>query len=385
MKTGAVICEYNPFHNGHKYHINQTKKNHNLTHMIGVMSGNFTQRGDVALLDKWKRTETALKNGIDLVIEIPVALSLGSAELFAMGGVTLLNSLNVVDVLSFGSESGDIELLKETAGAVHYAMEQEQFYALMRRGSSYPSALQKTIEIFYDDEIVNVITTPNNTLGIEYLKAINETGSFIKPVTVKRYGAAHDSMNSSDTVVSASKLRKMLVDNENVSYLMPPPETDNFAVIERLETGILAKLRTMSLIEINSVPNVLQGLENRIYKSIKIARSVNELLLLIKTKRYTMARLRRIILCAFLGITKADAKTMPQYIRILGMNERGREILAKAAPSLPIGTSLSDLMKVNNTAYRQGLIEERSGNLYGLAYQKPLPCGIEYTHKPIIL
>ncbi len=386
MKTGAIICEYNPFHNGHKYHIDETRKRYGITHLAAVMSGNFTQRGDVAIIDKWKRTEQALRNGIDLVIELPVTAALGSAENFALGAVTILNSLSCIDYLSFGSECGDIELLKEAAGAVHYALEQESFLGYMRRGLTYPNALQKTIEEFYDDDITKALATPNNTLGIEYLKAINDTGSSLTPVTIKRYGADHDSTEiEHSNFISASMLRNMLVKGDDVSSFMPAINADDFSLLSNLEVAILSALRTMSVSDILTAPNVLQGLENRIYKAVKVARSLPELMMLIKTKRYTMARLRRIILCCYLGITKSDAKVLPQYIRVLGMNDKGKEIISSAKSVLPINTSLMDLSKTSTAAKKQAFIENRADNLYALGFSKPLPCGIDFTHKPVIL
>ena len=386
MKTAGIICEYNPFHNGHIYHIEKTKELYGATHIVGVMSGNFTQRGDVAIIDKYKRAETALKNGVDLVIELPVAFALGSAEQFAQGAVYLLNSLGCVDLLSFGSESGDISLLQETAGAVAYVIETDTFMKALRNGSSYPAALQKALEEYYEDDIVETLASPNNTLAIEYLKALSEFGSFIKPVTVKRYGAAHDSDEStSDTVVSASYLRKKITSGEDLSKLMPASDFSNTADIMRLETAILAKLRTMTKTQLANVPNVMLGLENRIYKAIRAASTLPELMMLIKTKRYTMARIRRIILCSYLGIIKNDLQSFPAYVHVLGMNRKGKEILSNLNCSLPVNTSLMALSKENEIAHRQALLEERCGNLYALATEKKLPCGLDFTAKPIIL
>ncbi|MCL1823733.1 MAG: nucleotidyltransferase family protein [Oscillospiraceae bacterium] len=417
MKTAAIICEYNPFHNGHKYHIERTKSGFGATHMIAVMSGNFTQRGDVAIFDKFTRARTALENGIDLVLELPVYCSLASAEQFAGGAVSILNSLNCVDLLSFGSESGDIELLKETAGASVFASETEEFLGMMRRGLSYPAALSKAIGKYYDDIIVETLESPNNLLAVEYLKALADSGSDIQPVTVKRTGAGHDSEQTSEEVnpaakerlsalgliygdeknepelktASASLLRKMLMNGEDVSDYIPDnltgkesfkPET---ASVSRLETAILYKLRTMQAEEISKVPNVLHGLENRIKKAAHAARNLNELLFLIKTKRYPLARIRRIILCCLLGITKTDAKTPPQYIRILGMNEKGREILSAVKSKLPADASLAALMKHSGACRKQGLLECHCSDIYALAYEKPLPCGFELTSKPVIL
>ncbi|MDR0197560.1 MAG: nucleotidyltransferase family protein [Oscillospiraceae bacterium] len=387
MKIAAIIAEYNPFHNGHKYHVEQTRSVAGSTHIVAVMSGNFTQRGDIAVTDKHKRAETALRNGVDLVIELPVAFALSSAEQFAAGAVALINALNCVDILSFGSESGDIELLKEAAGAAHYAVTTDDFFSAMKSGLTYPAALQKTIEKYYTDDVVYALTEPNNTLGVEYIKALNESGSSITPFTVARKGAAHDEhKDDRKEIASASQLRKMLAEGEDVSSLMPNMgETTDYADIRRLETAVLASLRLMSPAAIKRAPNVRQGLENRIYRAARAARSLPELFFLAKTKRYTMARIRRAVLCCFLGITKSDVKLPPQYARILGMNEKGREILSAAKSELPADTSLAALMKLGDGQKRQALLEERCSNVYALAFEKRLMCGGEFTAKPVIL
>ncbi|MCL2637655.1 MAG: nucleotidyltransferase family protein [Oscillospiraceae bacterium] len=407
MKTAAIICEYNPFHNGHKYHIDRTKADFGATHIVAVMSGNFTQRGDVAIFDKFTRTKMALENGADLVLELPVAASLASAQQFAAGAVHILNSLNCIDLLSFGSECGDIDLLKETAGAVVYAEETDEFLGMMRRGLPYPAALVETIKKYYEDVIPETLASPNNTLAIEYIKSLADTGSSIEPVTITRFGAAHDSDEAEEepkkihpyfqglvsenekpeeklTTASASLLRKMIANGEDVSKFTPCEFPAEFSSISRLETAILCKLRTMSAAEISKAPNVMHGLENRIHKAVRAARSLPELMALIKTKRYTLARLRRIILCCLLGITKNDAKTKPQYIRILGMNEKGREIIAKADSTLPLDASLAALMKKSDLCRKQAVLEARCGDIYALAFEKAKPCGLDLTTKPII-
>lgn len=385
MKTCGIIAEYNPFHNGHKFHIEETKRRYGATHIVAVMSGNFTQRGDAAICDKYKRAEIALKNGVDLVIELPVAYALASAEQFAMGAVALLRDLGCVDMLSFGSECGDVDLLHETAGAVMYAQQHDDFFRYMRMGHPLPVALQKTIETYYDDEIIETLTEPNNTLAVEYLKAMNELGCMFEPVTIGRTGAGHDSDESSENIASASKIRKILLSGEDASAFMPEGTDAELADIRNLETAILAKLRTMSKKEIERVPNVLMGLENRIYKAARVSTNLAELYMLVKTKRYTMARIRRIILSCFLGIRKTDLKKNPSYVRILGMNGKGREILAAADCKLPMDTSLKALSGMGDRQKRQAFLEETAGNLYALAFEKKKPCGLEYTSKPIIL
>lgn len=386
MKICGIVCEYNPFHNGHKYHIEQTKEKYGATHIIAVMSGNFTQRGDVALIDKYKRAETALKNGVDLVIELPVAYALASAEQFAQGAVYLLNSLGCVNMLSFGSESGNIKLLRETAGAVYYAMESEEFKKYLIGGMAYPAALQKSIEKYYTNDVTETLASPNNTLAIEYLKALDTFASPIEPVTIKRIGAGHDSeIEAPSQIASASQIRKMLTEGKDISDLAPESDFTNTASILNLENAVLSKLRFMTKAEIEKTPNAVLGLENRIYRAVQVSTSLNELYFLIKTKRYTLARIRRIVLSAFLGITKNDLKIQPSYVRILGMNGKGKEILAAADCTLPINTSLSQLEKTSDDAKKQAKLEARCDSQYALALNKKAVCGLDYTLKPVIL
>ncbi len=387
MKICGIVAEYNPFHNGHKYHIEKTKELYGATHIVVVMSGNFTQRGDTAIFDKYRRTGTALKYGADLVIELPVAYSLASAEQFASGAVSLLNSLGCVEMISFGSECGDVSLLEETAGAVIFAQQHDDFFAYMRTGDSYPVALQKTIEKYYEEDIIDALTAPNNTLAVEYLKALSEYGSSIKPVTVKRVGTQHDSGKTSGYYASAAQIRRSLLSGEDMSAFVPelPVGYDTeLADIRNLETAILAKLRTMSPEELEKAPNVLMGLENRIYKSARVSTNLAELYMLIKTKRYTMSRIRRIIMAEFIGIKKSDLKGAPPYVHILGMNGRGKEILSAAECSLPIDTSLKSLAEFGGKASRSAALEARAGDLYALAFAKRRVCGLDYTAKPII-
>ena len=387
MKICGIVAEYNPFHNGHKYHIEKTKELYGATHIAAVMSGNFTQRGDVAVFDKYKRTETALKNGVDLVIELPVPYALGSAEQFAFGAVSALHSLGCVGMISFGSECGDVELLEETAGAVMFAQQNEDFFTFMRHGDSFPAALQKTIEKYYENDIINALTEPNNTLAVEYIKALGELGSSIKPVTVKRTGAEHDGDGTNGKFASAAHIRKSLAAGEDMSAFVPEfPESslNDTAKLANLETAILAKLRTMSPEELEKAPNVLMGLENRIYKAARVSANLAELYMLIKTKRYTMSRIRRIIMAEFIGIKKSDVKEKPPYIHILGMNAKGKEILAAADCELPVDTSLKSLSKKGLKAKRMAALESRAGDLYALAFDKRRVCGLDNTSKPII-
>ncbi len=383
MKTAAVICEYNPFHYGHKYQIDKTREL-GATHIVAVMSGNFTQRGDAAIFDKYERARTALENGVDLVIELPTCYSLSAAEGFARGAVSLIDALGCVDMLSFGSECGDIAALKEAAGASEYALHTETFKELMRKGASFPSALADAVKEYYTDDVYEILSSPNNTLAVEYIKALDDIGSSIEPITIMRSGADHDSDDETTQFASASLIRKKILSGEDYSALAPVINAPS-ADIHRLEAAILAKLRTMRPSDFETVYDAAQGLGERLYKAVRRAGSLDELYFLTKTKRYTLARIRRAVLCSFLGVDKRMLLEAPAYIRILGMNERGREILSAAQCSLPIDTSLKALMKHSREAHRQGAFEERCGDIYSLAFEKPRQCGHEFTAKPIIL
>lgn len=386
MKIAAVICEYNPFHFGHKYQLDRTREM-GATHIVSVMSGDFTQRGDPAITDKFARARTALENGSDLVLELPVKYSLCAAEGFASGAVGIISALGCVDMLSFGSECGSVPALREAAGAVEYAVHSDYFRLLMSGGKSFPAALAEAVKKFYTDDVYDVISSPNNTLAVEYIKALDNIGSRIEPVTVRREGAAHDSGSEEDRFLSASAIRKKILSGENYGAYAPPTDSPA-ADIGRLETAILAKLRMMKPDDFENVYDAAQGLGERLYKAVRKAGSLDELYFLTKTKRFTLARIRRAVLCAFLGVDKKMLREQDGYIRILGMNSRGREILSAAKNAgcpLPMDTSLRALMDTSFEAHRQGTFQSRCRDIWTLALEKPLPCGSDFTAKPVMI
>lgn len=398
MKVAGIICEYNPFHNGHLHHIRETRKN-GATHIVAVMSGNFVQRGDTAVMDKLERARLAVRSGADLVIELPVQYCLSSAEKFAEGAIWLLNSLGAVDELSFGSECGDTEKLAKALETVEsVAMGRtDEIREIMEKGYTYPRALSSVISGI-DKAAADIIGEPNNLLAIEYMRALKKFSSPIKPFTVKRRSALHDSMTAEAEFASASFIRDRIssgisgVDSigefttpiwaEAVANAVRNGET---ADISRLERIILYKIRTSSVREISRISDVGQGLENRIYGA-RMAGSLDELLFTVKTKRYTMARIRRILLSLLIGVTKEDMKHLPPYGRILAINERGREILAaaKGKAVLPYATSISKLSQKNIRAKRFAELEVRASDIYGLALETVNSAQKDYRAKIII-
>lgn len=380
MKISGMVCEYNPFHNGHLHHIMETRKN-GATHIVAVMSGNFVQRGDVAIMDKHTRAKLAVRSGVDLIIELPVQFCLSSAENFAAGAIYLLNSLGAVEELSFGSECGDVGLLLKALDTVEMTAVSKAsvIRSIMEKGYTFPKALNSVIN-GTDPEIAYLITQPNNMLAIEYLRALKKLASPIEPFTVARKSAQHDSSQPVDGFASASFIRENIMKRSGgfrIDRYTPKLWADTIkndisagrtASLKNLERVILYKLRNTSPQEIASVNDVGQGLEYRIFNS-RNASSFEELIYTVKTKRYTMARIKRIMLSLLIGIHKEDMNCMPPYGRILAFNDRGREILAYAKnyASIPYAASIAKLSHLSETAGKFAELEEKASDVYGLA------------------
>ncbi len=392
MKTAAIIAEYNPFHSGHQHHINETRRLHGATHTVAIMSGNFVQRGDCACASKFVRAKMALLGGADLIIELPLPWAVSGAEKFALGGAAIANALGCVDILSFGSESGDIELIKAAASAVDSPQLSEAMREGLSRGGSFAAVRQQAAEQIFPGSAA-VLGNPNDTLGMEYCRALSRLSSDIQPVCIKRAGAAHDSSETAEHV-SASFIRQLIKDGQPVCNIpdgirQPLDEAISAgrapALMETLDRTILYRLRQMSTEDIAMLPDISEGLENRIYKCIRSAASFSELCDDIKVKRYTHARIRRILISALLGLTAADCSGTPPYIRVLGMNERGREILRAASPALPVITRYADIESLDGRGRHIFDLEVRAGDIFSLAVPDAAPCGMDMTEKMIIL
>lgn len=377
MIVAGVICEYNPFHNGHLFQIQETRKK-GATHIIAIMSGNYVQRGEISIIDKHKRAEIAVKCGADLVIELPVPFSVASAEIFSKGAVYILNKLNSVDILSFGSECGDIGILKKAANAYKEIEKHEHISSLISQGKSYPSAVSQIINDNFGEEIYKVFSSPNNTLGIEYIKAIDYFNSNIQPITITRKAVDHDSMDSKNEFASASMLRNAIKSNKDISDFVPSEcykvlkklyKSGQVSDIKNIEKITFYKLLSMTKDELSALPDANNGLSDRLYSACRKAKTYDELLEMTKTKCFTLARIRRVISYALLGITAIDFKNMPEYARILAFNDKGCEILAriKENSDFPISTSLLDLSKINDIAKRQSEIDEMASNMFSLS------------------
>ena len=391
MRIFGIVAEYNPFHNGHLYQIQETRRK-GASHIIAVMSGNYVQRGDVAIIDKFKRAELAVKCGVDMVIELPTPYALSSAEFFANGAISILSSLGCVDGISFGSECGDINALKDTAIAVNSLTNSNELKLLLKDGNSYPSAIQMLTKNKYGENISGILSHPNNLLGIEYLKAIRNLNSDFDVVTIKRKSVHHDSNIPSEKMASASFIRNTVLNNNFDENFVPREVNEaikiyqnkgNISDINNFNQIMLYKLRTMSIENISKIPDVSQGLENRIFSCIKSANSIEELMFLIKTKRYPMAKIRRILLLALLDIDNSYMKIRPPYARILAVNSKGCEILriAKDSSEIPVSTSLLKLSKFSDETRKFCECEAKATDIYALSSKTTKTCGLDYTAK----
>ena len=398
MKIGSIVAEYNPFHNGHKYQLEKTKEIGEVTHIVAAMSSNYVQRGETALISKWARAESAVKNGVDLVIEIPTLWSTSYAQRFAMGGVSLLNGLGCVDILSFGSESGDINELIECKDAIGSEAVTERLKENLDIGLSFASARAEALRTVYGNKFFDMLDGANNTLAIEYLNALDKLNSDIIPMTVKRYGAKHDSVIRSKNVASASDIRSMMLSGGREWEIFVPQETVDIyrreekeklapCPNEKLEFSMLCCMRQLSAEDIALSPDVSEGIEYRIHDAALKASSLDELYSLAKTKRYSHARIRRIVLHAFMGFTAKDYKGNPPYIHVLAMNDKGKEILkeAKDKATLPIVTKASDFDSLDEYGKQVFALEDMCTDVYSLASPAIQPCGREKTNGIIIL
>ncbi len=367
MKVAAIICEYNPFHKGHQYHIELTKKITGCDALICIMSGSFMQRGIPAIIDKWSRAETAVLCGADLVLELPVIYATSSAEIFAKGSVSILDDLGIVDFLSFGSECGDAELIKNTSKIL--AMEPVEYKEILKHnlklGLPFARAREKALKGYLhkvgidfgnEKELQELLSSSNNILAIEYCKALYNRNSNIEPITIVRQGESYNSLHMSSGYASATAIREKLKSTytQGLEPFMPAATIAklneikskgvNFAYEEHMFPYLKYKLLTQR--ELHKLPDVSEGLDNCIYQSLHSADSFHGLVMGAKSKRYTYTRISRILCQYFIGLEQFPLSSLrnstSDYARVLAFNDVGRIVLKqiKASSGLEVITKL---------------------------------------------
>lgn len=406
MITLGTIVEYNPFHNGHLFHLQKSKELTGASHTIGVMSGNFVQRGGPALIDKWSRAEIAISSGLDLILELPVIFSSQSAEIFAKGSISILEKTGVVDYIVFGSESNNINDITGVAKALSF--ESIEFKKILKEslnlGDSYPKAREKALNSL---GIINLSSTSNDILGIEYVKQLLKLNSSIKPMSIQRTGSDYNSLELKGNIASATAIREFMKNNEyalsHVESFAPSDTLDKISflikkginpVFEEDFYDILRYEIIKSKENLKNIYEVEEGLENRIYSLALKSENFNTLLVSLKSKRYTMTRLRRALFNILLSVQKEDMEKIIQenspapYFRVLAFNEKGRELLKKISknnnvPIINKVASYNPSSDLENIAFKY---DTQSTRIYNLIYEKKgINLDLDFLQSPIYL
>lgn len=366
MKVLGIIAEYNPFHNGHLYHLKKAQALSDADYTICIMSGNFLQRGEPALYNKWIRSEAAIKNGVDVILELPTAFACSSAEFFSKAAISILNRLGCVTHLAFGSETDDIDLIYQTADLL--ANESDHYTQVLKnnlsKGLSFPHAREKSLKEIGCQNQGNILNQPNNILAIEYLKALIRLNSRIKPIAVKRIGASYHQTSIDEKISSATAIRNQLQkSNNNIKSLSHALPFYTYQIMQHCLSNSIKPVYLSDIFEVlqyrlfTSTPkdlrkifSVVEGLENRILNEVRLVNNMDAFINHIKTKRYTQTGIQRLLIHTLLGLSKKHMNyfnTYPEcfYGRILGLSSKGshliRTIKKKESHSIPLITNIN--------------------------------------------
>ena len=395
--TVGIIAEFDPFHRGHEYLIQKAREQFPDAPVIIAMGGYFTQRGCPAALEPHARAEMALSCGADLVLELPLPWAISSAEGFARGGVAVLSG--VADTIVCGSECGSEALLKKAADCLRTETYHGELKKRLSSGVSFASARQSAVAALAGEEAASVLAQPNDLLAVSYLEAIAHFGLNMTLKTVRRTGPAHNANGEENGFASASAIRQLLSngDCDGAAALLPEParpilkrEWDNGRVpadLGHCERAVLYRLRQMTEADFVALPDCSEGLEHRLYRAARQAVSLEQFYTLAKTKRYAHARIRRMALWAFLGLTEEDRQSAPPFYHVLGMGSRGQLPLHDLVRSCPVPViakpaSAKELTGAAGRLFRQ---EARCADLWQLCLPVPGPCGSVWTQSPVIL
>lgn len=408
MLIQAIICEYNPFHNGHAYQIKAGKTKTGSTHTLGLMSGNIVQRGSFALTDKWLRTQTALLSGVDLVCELPYAYAAQSAEYFAGGAIKILNALNCCNFLSFGSESGKLDCLQKIAAILSEEppLFKKALKETLNTGVSFPKARTLAIEGLYGKTMALHLREPNNILGIEYLKALCRTNSHISPVTIKRYGSGYHEQAIKTTFASASAIRKHIKENTAApekelipllpyepSLLLNHIHQNSNDWEESFTKALLSKIMTADLGSFRQLPYMEPGMEFKLKTALKRADTYQALIGSLASKHFPESRVRRILMNLMTGFTSEhldhfSSDTFIPYLRVLGFNEKGQSMLKKIREKAEIPlitntrTNMTRLSPAQKHCFNFDIL---STDLFNLFCQKKHHYHQDLSHTPLII
>lgn len=391
MKTAVITAEYNPFHKGHRWQLEQVRAA-GASHVAVVMSPDFTQRGTPAIFPKRLRAQAALQNGADLVLELPVCYALAGAQRFAFGAVQLAAAMGCVDLLAFGAEDADLVQLRQACTALQQEEVNQTIRQLLPSGITFAKARERAVAAVYGEETALLLQKPNNILAIEYLCQLEKLpDAHIQPLALGRIGNTHDGEPVGE-FASASFLRGLMLEGrweqaqqylpQNVWQLYRQAQQDGqFADLQLGERAVLSALRRMEQREMAQLADLSEGLENRLYRASREACSLEQLYAAVKSKRYPLARVRRLVMNAFLQLPAQMQMLPPPYLRVLGMNERGKQILSamKRTASLPVSTSLMKLTRSTQAARQWAQVEAAACDQYSIFCQQIQASGSDWS------
>ncbi len=391
MKTAAIIAEYNPFHKGHKYQIDEVRRILGAdTAIIAIMSGNFTQRGELSIADKSVRAEAAVRCGVNLVLELPFPHSMSSAEFFATAGVRIADSIGVVDYLVFGSECGDIEKLTEIAKNMssdkYTSTLAEMTDCVEHRSTGHARLCELAYKKCFGDDLSKDFFYPNNILAVEYIKSLIREKSGIIPLAIRRIGAGYsDGFNEKSEFQSASAIRTMLTSDVNSASKYMPEES--FCALDRsiskgeaptdtalLDKAVISHLRLNPTPTCRDIHDASGGLYNRLHEVSMETDSISSLITEAATKKFTVARLRRAVWYCYLGVTSSDVRTMPQYTQVLAMDKVGSRLLKeiKRTSAFPVITKPASYRHCSDEVIRRMEQSVRADSVFALARKNAL-------------
>ena len=370
MEIVGIVAEYNPFHNGHRHQIAQARALAGAGAVVCAMSGNFVQRGDCAVTDKWTRARMALEGGADLILELPTVWASSSAETFARGSVEILHAAGAA-ALSFGSETGDGAALEKVAQVLDDPAFSQALQPFLSLGLPFAQCRHRAVQELVGEEAASCLANANDNLGVEYLRAARRLGWSPKVYPVLRVGAGHDG-GDHPLYPSASHVRGEI---RTGAVTM-----DNPAFLSYNQRGMLARLRCLELEDWERIPDCGEGLAQRLYRAVRQGTSLEEIYDLAKTKRYAHARIRRAVLWGALGLREQDRPAQVPYLRVLGANERGLGVLRNLDGSIPV---------ITKPTHGKGIplmeLEARCTDFYALCRETVTPCGAEWSTSPVIL
>ncbi len=403
MRVLGIIAEYNPFHNGHLYHLNQSVKMISPDYTVCVMSGNFTQRGEPALTDKWTRAEIAVKNGVDLVIELPFVFACNNAEHFSYGAIEILNGLGCISHLSFGSESGEIDLIQETANYLAYEDEtlQSGIKEFSELGYSFPRARYEAVKKYGKAGCADILKTPNNILAVEYIKQIILSKSKMQPITLRRFGVGYHDTESFKDIASATMIRETLLEKQSLSsvesYLpkvtrkvLMDSKAPYFTSTEHFYMMVMHKILTSNPESLKAILSATEGLEHRVIKAAIRSRDLNSLIGEIISKRYTATRIQRLLVHVLIGLDKKRFTEIVEnrllYARVLGFNKKGaallKQIKKEKMNNIPIITNINRETTLDWNGQKTLKFDILSSDIYNLAYHHEIYSNSDYVRNP---